>query len=515
MLSHIAYYGTAQAMESCLSFSSVAMKEYEIIMAKRVRQLVGCLEDMIERSDEKANATVDMTLWLKYFRLGGGFELMKAGRDVDGFWTPLESSLCARKFCRERTLERLRMGANRKDLFYYLLSFHMEFLARWFHRTRRQSGEELPETEEYLRAEADGAIPSGEEPLDVTKLGQMEWLNGCTSTRLFGFNRQSQAGLTASWEKYSSGPAELPHTEAFLPERWVNTGSPAGEHNTAAFFPFSYGHANCAGKNLALLEMPMLLCWMIWRFRFSEAPGRQAIIRSLLVYDSSGMSSGEGYSRLVLSPGLTWSGRHRPGIYAQGISKASVLGDNHTRTSSGGEPARTLEHHALALYHFTCAWACSRVPAPPRELPCARYHLTHVLGAAVVKGQEAARDGLDRDDGGGGDYYVRDHMLDHMTLHCIRIGCAVSLAVTVEALTYPHVYGPILGPLHGLVLQYTSRSQFWRTSEGLDQNAAIARYLRTPQRLKHRNCQAPDEGFRYYHSFMHFLFLRVDDYFSA
>jgi len=58
-------------MESCLSFSSVAMKEYEIIMAKRVRQLVGCLEDMIERSDEKANATVDMTLWLKYFRFDG------------------------------------------------------------------------------------------------------------------------------------------------------------------------------------------------------------------------------------------------------------------------------------------------------------------------------------------------------------------------------------------------------------------------------------------------------------
>ena len=44
------------------------MKEYEIIAAKRVRQLVGCLEDMIERSDGKANAVVDMTQWLKFFR---------------------------------------------------------------------------------------------------------------------------------------------------------------------------------------------------------------------------------------------------------------------------------------------------------------------------------------------------------------------------------------------------------------------------------------------------------------
>ena len=50
------------------AFSSTAMKEYEIIAAKRVRQLVGCLEDMIERSDGKANAVVDMTQWLKFFR---------------------------------------------------------------------------------------------------------------------------------------------------------------------------------------------------------------------------------------------------------------------------------------------------------------------------------------------------------------------------------------------------------------------------------------------------------------
>ena len=30
-----------------------------------------------------------------------------------------------------------------------------------------------------LQAEVDAAFPSGEEPLDITKLSQMEWLNGC------------------------------------------------------------------------------------------------------------------------------------------------------------------------------------------------------------------------------------------------------------------------------------------------------------------------------------------------
>ena len=36
-----------------------------------------------------------------------------------------------------------------------------------------------PVAYKHLQAEVDGAFPSGEEPLDVTKLGQMEWLNGC------------------------------------------------------------------------------------------------------------------------------------------------------------------------------------------------------------------------------------------------------------------------------------------------------------------------------------------------
>jgi cytochrome P450 len=35
-----------------------------------------------------------------------------------------------------------------------------------------------PRAYERLQAEVVGAFPSGEEPLDVTKLGQMEWLNG-------------------------------------------------------------------------------------------------------------------------------------------------------------------------------------------------------------------------------------------------------------------------------------------------------------------------------------------------
>ncbi len=36
-----------------------------------------------------------------------------------------------------------------------------------------------PVAYERLQSEVDSAFPSGEEPLDVTRLSQMEWLNGC------------------------------------------------------------------------------------------------------------------------------------------------------------------------------------------------------------------------------------------------------------------------------------------------------------------------------------------------
>jgi hypothetical protein len=64
------------------------------------------------------------------------------------------------------------------------------------------------------------------------------------------------------------------HTpDAFLPERWFSKGTPAEEHNPAAFFPFSYGPTICAGKNMALMEMRMVLCWILRHFCFFRAPG--------------------------------------------------------------------------------------------------------------------------------------------------------------------------------------------------------------------------------------------------
>ena len=50
------------------AFSSVALKEYEVIVAQRIRQLVDCLEDIVHGSDRKEGAVFDMGAWFNYFR---------------------------------------------------------------------------------------------------------------------------------------------------------------------------------------------------------------------------------------------------------------------------------------------------------------------------------------------------------------------------------------------------------------------------------------------------------------
>jgi cytochrome P450 len=71
----------------------------------------------------------------------------------------------------------------------------------------------------------------------------------------------------------------------FLPERWLskdlreklepdlfNDKAPYALNQTA-FLPFSYGPANCVGKQLAYVEMRMTLCHLLHRFTLKFAPG--------------------------------------------------------------------------------------------------------------------------------------------------------------------------------------------------------------------------------------------------
>lgn len=93
-----------------------------------------------------------------------------------------------------------------------------------------------------------------------------------------------------------------PRTDEFVPERWLktsNTGSTDTNHSEAedratvpttiasagaqeddgfvhksnALIPFSYGQANCVGRNLARREMMMVVCAIMQRFEVTFDEG--------------------------------------------------------------------------------------------------------------------------------------------------------------------------------------------------------------------------------------------------
>lgn len=76
-----------------------------------------------------------------------------------------------------------------------------------------------------------------------------------------------------------------PLADSFLPERWLSAEEQLALEptifknrdqfilDTNAFIPFSIGPENCVGKNLAWMEMRMLVCLMVQRFDFRFADG--------------------------------------------------------------------------------------------------------------------------------------------------------------------------------------------------------------------------------------------------
>ncbi|KAK9413202.1 putative Isotrichodermin C-15 hydroxylase [Seiridium unicorne] len=67
--------------------------------------------------------------------------------------------------------------------------------------------------------------------------------------------------------------------DAFWPERWLNTTHAMydkrfSDDNRDAFKPFSHGPRDCIGKNLAYLEMRLLISRLLYRFDFELASGQ-------------------------------------------------------------------------------------------------------------------------------------------------------------------------------------------------------------------------------------------------
>lgn len=81
-----------------------------------------------------------------------------------------------------------------------------------------------------------------------------------------------------------------PLPDSFWPERWILAGSGDARrakivHNPAAFFPFSFGPSNCAGKGLALQEMRMVVTLMMQKLDLRLADGFDAASYESLLLD--------------------------------------------------------------------------------------------------------------------------------------------------------------------------------------------------------------------------------------
>ena len=62
-----------------------------------------------------------------------------------------------------------------------------------------------------------------------------------------------------------------------IPERWLKQGSPCPHRNVQAFIPFGSGPRFCPGRNLAMLEMKMVLSMLIKNFKISAKTPQEDI----------------------------------------------------------------------------------------------------------------------------------------------------------------------------------------------------------------------------------------------
>ncbi|KAL0057455.1 hypothetical protein AAF712_015905 [Marasmius tenuissimus] len=159
-----------------------------------------------------------------------------------------------------------------------------------------------PEAYKQVVSEVDKEYPPGTDPLlDTSRYGNLKFLKACLNESLRVLPPVPSNGPRVvpkgSGGKIICGhfiaegtqvqvpplcvhynPSNFsPSPESFIPERWIpgELQVPASSitMKTDAFIPFSYGPANCVGKNLAMNEMMMILTMLIQKFDFAWAEG--------------------------------------------------------------------------------------------------------------------------------------------------------------------------------------------------------------------------------------------------
>ncbi|KAL1948749.1 hypothetical protein VTO73DRAFT_10555 [Trametes versicolor] len=234
--------------------------------------------------------------------------------------------------CQSLTVGRIQRGAQRRDLFHYLnnedepetqppplklivnegvvaivagsdtvsITLTSIFFCLATH----------PEAYKRLEEEIDRFYPPGQDPYNTEHHREMHYLTAVINEALRvyptvpgGVQRcvpHDSNGVTlgsiflppgtSAWyhqfSAYHDARHFFPKTDDFWPERWLlasgrlsfssfssNIDEATFMHNEAAFVPFSYGPMNCVGKNLAMLEMRVVACAVLQKFRLHLRDG--------------------------------------------------------------------------------------------------------------------------------------------------------------------------------------------------------------------------------------------------
>ncbi|KAL4246842.1 Cytochrome P450 superfamily protein [Abortiporus biennis] len=156
-----------------------------------------------------------------------------------------------------------------------------------------------------LQAEVDKFYPQGEDPLDSKHYKDMEFLEAVINETL----RMYPAVMSGSQRSVMRGqggkligqyyiPEDTqvriptytlhrdprnfsPYPDTFWPDRWlIAEGRQESKeeivHQVNAFIPFSFGPANCVGKNLAWTQLRMVLVALLHKFEIKPVKGWDA-----------------------------------------------------------------------------------------------------------------------------------------------------------------------------------------------------------------------------------------------
>ncbi|KAJ7024290.1 cytochrome P450 [Mycena alexandri] len=330
------------------AMTSAAIREYDQLLVKRTSQLLSRLGEQ--------NGTLDLVAWFDLFAFGGGFEMLRAGEDADGVGSRIRSFMKAssvagqipwivstlhlfppvgrtikefNQFAQGLAIQRVKNGARgTKDLWYHLatglekIKPTVESSAAdgvvgviaasdttasalsslvWFLLSN-------PKYYSRVQSELDSTFVNGDDPFDVTKHEQLEFLSACINETLrlhpplpSSGSRQVKPNEGArtiagrvipegtsvflpSYSLHRSPEYFFPHPDQFIPDRWL-PGSDFEKHDTSLFIPFSLGPASCVGQKFARRELLMVLTALFKSFRLSFADGFNSAAWPTYIHD--------------------------------------------------------------------------------------------------------------------------------------------------------------------------------------------------------------------------------------